>query len=396
MPDDAELEKEFASFRRRLAGMTPQEYADPAVQAELRRLNALRKAADQFPATIEKSTDSAPVIEIFTLPLPATRNSLRNNRFLLPCAALALGLCVTLVYLLSGVGKDAPVTPVATNGSVTGSTATMELPAATKEETGQRALVTLEELVAKEPEYRFNPQRVSEVFADFSRWDDQTKLNYVSDVMSVQVLPPDVLALFKQGIQSRENSHLLRNNMANALMSQAAVDFELEDVFWRMFNDSRESATWRDYSLQFYAGCARFSPKPEVIANNLATLATSEEPDLNSGTAAIMLSYEAGSGTLRMPADFNDRLARSMLSSPERNLQAAAISVFARTGDRTKLPLIRQKAGSDDAFVRRVALAALGDLGGKEDRELVSGGLADSDRLVVQAAQAALKKLNLK
>jgi HEAT repeat protein len=109
-----------------------------------------------------------------------------------------------------------------------------------------------------------------------------------------------------------------------------------------------------------------------------------------------MLAYEGNEKAFAIPADFPDRLEKSLLASPDNNLQAAALSIFARLGAKEKLPLLRSKLTSNDLLIRRVAIAAIGDLGEPSDLELLRPYKSDPDKLVATAARSALERLQAK
>lgn len=220
------------------------------------------------------------------------------------------------------------------------------------------------------------------------------RVDEVTAVMGSAFLPPEVLALFAAGVRDKANGHLLRNNMASALLAQRHPDPGLEKTFWEEFCDEGNSRTWRDYALQFYARCAGFSRAPAAIRDNLLSVVDGPGSGLYAGTAAMMLAYEWDRKELDLPDDFAGRVEKGLLASPSADLRAAGLSVLGRVAAKESLPTVRAAlAGDRVPLVRRAAVAVLGTMGEASDLALVEAELQGPDRLLAVAARAAAEKI---
>lgn len=87
------------------------------------------------------------------------------------------------------------------------------------------------------------------------------------------------------------------------------------------------------------------------------------------------------------------RTADETTFGDERELLIASLKLLARLGRPEHVPLVRRLARAPDPIVRAMAVTALGELGGAEDRSLLTSALRDPARWVALHAARALQSM---
>ena len=232
-------------------------------------------------------------------------------------------------------------------------------------------------------------------YATYYGLSQQDKLDLVSQHMHDKALSGPELAFLRQELANRDLLAVTRNNIANALIWQREPDPLLHRLFIGFIHDEQESQTWREYSVQFLASTLPFTGEPEVVRRALLDLLEADRDGL-AGTAAIMLALHDDYGHVELPAGFNAQLGR-VLDDPgsAKRLRMAALGVIGKRGLRRHVETVRLYAAQDqDDGLKRVALAALGQLGDAEARPLLEAHRAHPNRAVALAAQGALDRLD--
>jgi hypothetical protein len=228
--------------------------------------------------------------------------------------------------------------------------------------------------------------------AELATWFSMTesqRLDLVTELSHDPALKPEVVVFLRSVIQDRERGLVTRNNAANALVAQETKDSTLAALFKRMVEDASEDESWRDYSLQFLAISIDWSNDPEAMAATIWQMATNG-PGSIPGTALLHLDYIDQRGVALFPSGYEEYLAK-LLAHEGADLPSR-MSVAGIAGQRgiTELaPQLRDAAEhASQPALRRVALAALGQINDPADVVLVQLFTNDSDVPIAAAAAA--------
>ena len=237
------------------------------------------------------------------------------------------------------------------------------------------------------------PTPPEELATWFSMTESQ-RLDLVTDLSRNPALTPEVVAFLRSVIQDRERGIVTRNNAANALVGQEIKDPTLAAVFKRMVDDVSETEQWRDYSLQFLAVSVDWSNDPEAMAATIWQMATNG-PGSIPGTALLHLHYMDQRAVALLPGGYEDYLA-TLLAQENADLPSR-MTVAGIAGQRGMIELAPQLRNvaehAAQPALRRVALAALGQINDPADVVFVQRFTNDSDVLIAAAAKSAKKRL---
>ena len=237
------------------------------------------------------------------------------------------------------------------------------------------------------------PVPPAELATWFSLTENQ-RLDLVTDLSRNPTLTPDVVAFLRSVIQDRERGIVTRNNAANALVGQEIKDPTLAAIFKRMVDDVSETEQWRDYSLQFLAVSVDWSNDPEAMAATIWQMATNG-PGSIPGTALLHLHYMDQRGVALLPSGYEDYLAK-LLAQENADLPSR-MTVAGIAGQRGMIELAPQLRNvaehAAQPALRRVALAALGQINDPADVAFVQRFTNDSDVLIAAAAKGAEQRL---
>jgi hypothetical protein len=233
--------------------------------------------------------------------------------------------------------------------------------------------------------------------AELATWFSLTesqRLDLVTDLSRNPALTSEVVAFLRSVIQDRERGIVTRNNAANALVGQEIKDPTLAAVFKRMVDDASETEQWRDYSLQFLAVSVDWSNDPEAMAATIWQMATNG-PGSIPGTALLHLHYMDQRAVALLPGGYEDYLAK-LLAQENADLPSR-MTVAGIAGQRGMIelaPQLRKAAEhATQPALRRVALAALGQINDPADVAFVQRFTNDADVLIAAAAKGAEQRL---
>jgi hypothetical protein len=233
--------------------------------------------------------------------------------------------------------------------------------------------------------------------AELATWFSMTesqRLDLVTELSHDPALKSEVVAFLRSVIQDRERGLVTRNNAANALVAQETKDPTLAAVFKRMVEDVSEDESWRDYSLQFLAVSIDWSNDPEAMAATIWQMATNG-PGSIPGTALLHLHYIDQRGVALLPSGYEEYLSK-LLAQENADLPSR-MTVAGIAGQRGMIELAPQLRNvaehASQPALRRVALAALGQINDPADVVFVQRFTNDSDVLIAAAAKSAKKRL---
>jgi hypothetical protein len=228
----------------------------------------------------------------------------------------------------------------------------------------------------------------------FPQWSQDRQGDLVDRLQADPNWPQPFYQYLSDQLGNRTLDPMIRNGIANGLMIQGKPDPMLHRRLIAMINDQEESPTWREYAVQHLAGTMRFSGEPDLV---LTTLKRVFREGIGSmpGTAFIQLHRLAEAGL----ADWDKEcqalaLAKLQDQKTDALTRISIVSVCAERNAEEALPIIRNWATSDQPAFRRVAMAALGQLGGKTDKAILISGLEDPDEMVADAARSARVRLD--
>ena len=163
-----------------------------------------------------------------------------------------------------------------------------------------------------------------------------------------------------------------------------------------MFRDPAHDEVWRDYCVQHLSRLygELESETDREQAREVFWAAVNAKNGNISGTALIALADRCGTSGFE-----KDRIcakALEMATSAEYGEPAriTALQICATLGVAAVLPEARKRAAAGPAPIRMSAMACLGALGGESDLALLKQVESGTDSLLVNAAQAAAKRLN--
>ena len=227
----------------------------------------------------------------------------------------------------------------------------------------------------------------------FSMKESQ-RLDLVTKLQHNSTLKPEVVTFLISVVQDRQRYIVTRNNAANALVNQEIKDPSLAMMFKRMVEDVSETEQWRDYALQFLAVSVDWSDDPQAMTATIWHMAT-EGPGSIPGTAFLHLHYIDQRGVAQLPLGYVEHLSK-MLDQESADLPSR-MTVAGIIGQRQMIelaPQLRKVAEhASQPALRRVALAALGNINDPADIAFVQRFTSDADVLIAAAAKGAEKRL---
>ena len=200
-------------------------------------------------------------------------------------------------------------------------------------------------------------------------------------------------------LTDRTYSPTTRNNAANLLLN--ASDPSLAGELVRMLRDSSESATWRNYCLQFLCLSYLQNQRADVL-EAMTEACGYDEPKISS-CAVWSLARVATPRDRRKTPDGEtvERIRAAALDALSEKdahflIRTAGVQSCGRLGLAEALPDIREIAGNDNTkptHLRKVAAAALGDLGDDSDLPLLERLASSARGQLKSAAALALRKI---
>ena len=201
----------------------------------------------------------------------------------------------------------------------------------------------------------------------------------------------------------------LKNDALDALLRQNEFQEGVGTHLARMFADEKHDEIWRDYCIQYMAPYY----KERWSENDAAAM--DAEPDVEQ--EAIRAAYAdalthtentfAGTALLGMEdlsrsfPEFDKEVIGAKVEDLAANddaceaVRITSLSIAAMMGRTNALPSARMLAQTGETVtLRMAAVAALGSLGAKEDRELLASLQQDSEERIRKTAEAAVTKLD--
>jgi hypothetical protein len=236
-----------------------------------------------------------------------------------------------------------------------------------------------------------NP-RPPEEFSGFWLWDEERRLELVTDWQADARLSDDIIRFVRQCIRVKELSPATRNNLANALLNQADSRADVADLFREMVLDEHESDHWREYALQHLAVSLTRSASTRNGVDLFWTIASDAKNAL-AGTALLQLNRLEESGVTRLDHRYDDLLVERARGDGGTllDVRTTAIALMGERRVVSGVDLVRDLLRNPSASIRRVSAAALGSMGEvATDGPLLRTLLGDVEPLVATAAGRAL------
>ena len=301
--------------------------------------------------------------------------------------AIAVVASVTKVAVSANAERTVPTTNVTKEPAKTASVGEAVAVA------GETPAVVSAPILSSIAPSRPRPVPPEELATWFSMTESQ-RLDLVTDLSQDPALKPEVVDFLRSVIQDRERGLVTRNNAANALVAQEIKDPTLAAIFKQMVEDASEDESWRDYSLQFLAISIDWSNDPEAMAATIWQMATSG-PGSIPGTALLHLHYIDQRGVALLPSGYEEYLAK-LLAREGADLPSR-MTVAGIAGQRAMIELAPQLRNvaehASQPALRRVALAALGQINDPADVAFVQRFTNDADVLIAAAAKGAEQRL---
>ena len=200
----------------------------------------------------------------------------------------------------------------------------------------------------------------------------------------------------------------LKNDVLGVLLRQERVPDGVSRLVLDMYRDKTNEGTWRTYCLQYMVTCYDALAAPSTTDTNAAA-ERQEIADACRGAVAEKGNPDAGTALLCMetisrnhPEFDRGKLAdaAAALAIDETCGEATritALGVCATMGKTAILPVAKALAQTGETVpLRMAATAAVGDLGGGDDAELLRSLATDGDKRIALCARAALARLNKK
>ncbi|MEI6211813.1 MAG: hypothetical protein WCR06_09335 [bacterium] len=250
---------------------------------------------------------------------------------------------------------------------------------------------------------------------------DKTKKDYKSRVKALRELTRDLqendkLALLHfldaKSVAQKDMRPLefngLKNDVLDVLLRQNQVPSGISKQLVSMYRDSGQDDVWRDYCVQYMSVCYE-ATKPTGVASNAPDMTRKEietaywdaarETDKTiAGTSLIALEQLS-----RTHPEFDrDKVTHAALETVANDHCAeapriTALRICAMTGANDVLPSARILAQTGETIpLRMAAVATVGDLGGREDVELLKSMAADSEKRISNIASSAVARLTLR
>ena len=185
----------------------------------------------------------------------------------------------------------------------------------------------------------------------------------------------------------------LKNDVTEHLLKLPGMPGGFARDLLEMQADAAQSATWRNYCIQFLGQICSATPDPALrkeVRERLYALADTADPE-TCGTALMALASLNGYPEI----DSTRVAARAMTvardAAKTEGLRLSALQVAAGLGHAAAAPAAREwLAKEKSANLRAIAIAVLGKCGTPADRTLIEPYLTDPDPRLNGAARAAL------
>ncbi len=232
----------------------------------------------------------------------------------------------------------------------------------------------------------------------FSEWSHQEQAAFIKTERKKGIFTAERANLFRALIQDKSLNDVQRNNLGNTVLNGDPNEAELPGFFWKMAMDETEGERWRDYAIQFTGLALTQGTDNPDVRQQIEALIVSDGGRL-SATALVQVGRMQAQSLKPITKDFWDVLWKESLEhdSGASLRLSALIGVMGRCKMTEYADHVRQALSSARSYnTRRMAAAALGDIGTVEkDKALLQALTKDSHKMVQMSAFAALKKLGV-
>lgn len=257
---------------------------------------------------------------------------------------------------------------------------------------------------AKHPVVKVTPQRLLGVMGEGTAKTYGSRIKFVHS-LDKRLSGDELNALYamlydKGGLNMREGQmHAFKNDIANVMGSQDESPPDMAAHLILMHSDPSQDDVWRDYCIQHLSGCLQRSQDAAERQAIQETLwkATEDARGGIAGTAIISLRR-----SVEQPDIDKDKVtgrALEMVNDPRCGHLAkiSALQMCAELGESGLLPAARDIADSGAGVpLRMSAIAAIGTVGGEDDRALLDKYAASRDVRLRKSARSALSRLGAK
>ena len=202
-----------------------------------------------------------------------------------------------------------------------------------------------------------------------------------------------------------EDLSAVKNDILDALMAQETLPDRLQKDMLTIFRDKEYEEWWRNYVVQHFAlYYPRKWPKDGVVAADDPTRqemihaywdALDETRTSIAGTALLGIERMSG-GYSEFDRGRIGQEALDLASDEKADVRSrtAAVQVAGKMGKAEILPMARKLANSGGSVpLRMSSIAAIGQVGGKDDAEFLRNMEKHSDGYLRKAVTSALKQL---
>ena len=198
----------------------------------------------------------------------------------------------------------------------------------------------------------------------------------------------------------------VKNDALGILLKQEKVPNGIGDLVLDMYRDPENDPTWRDYCLQYMVPCYdALAAAPAADTNAAGTRAEIEQACWNALAEKNQTSAGTSLITLETLAKTHPQIDAGKVADAALALanddacgeatRITALRVCAEMGKSEVLATAKVLAQTGETIpLRMAALATVGDLGGKNDAELLRSLAADADKRIADCSKAALARMN--
>lgn len=197
----------------------------------------------------------------------------------------------------------------------------------------------------------------------------------------------------------------IKSDILDILLKQDRIPAGLEAQVVEMYRDHGHDDVWRDYCVQYFAACYE-ATKPTGVTTNEPDRtredirkayqeALAEKGKSIAGTALIGVEQLS-----RTHPEFDRKmveeaaLAFSSADDCGEATRITAVRICAAMGKKEVVPTVRVLAQTGDSvMLRMAAVATLGDLGNKEDMELLRSLAMSSEKRITGVSSSAVVRL---
>lgn len=234
----------------------------------------------------------------------------------------------------------------------------------------------------------FSEPSITEIVTKHSGIDE-----FLANSMLEPTSSPDVVDLSWQVIRDARQTPVNRNNAANLLTRHPGTREPLARLLLESVVEKTTEDIWREYALQHLANLHQEGIQQAAIRQELTKWITHIDKPI-AGTALLQLATITGPRTSPDHDSISD-LAGNIAENEQAHVsnRITAVAIIGNRKAKEKVALIRSLLSHPTFTIRRVAVAALGQIGDTTDLDHVARLEQDPHKLVIWAAKSA--RLNL-